>query len=99
MEEAKATLFVIASRDELPWASELTRADCSGVLGTVPPRPPVSPCEYLHDLIWKVPPRPRGMIPPVGDAFDDGSVRIPAIVSANAGAPYTAIEWQFKPRK
>ncbi|HEX7836053.1 MAG TPA: hypothetical protein VF469_01255 [Kofleriaceae bacterium] len=98
-EAAMTTLFVIASGEELPWARDLMRADCSSLVGTMPVDPPVTPCDHLYGLIWKIPKRPRGMVPPVVDAFQDGRIRIPAIVSENRGAPYTAIEWQWKPRK
>jgi len=95
---AMTVLFVIASRDELPWARELTHTDCSSQIGATPARPPVTLCDHLHGLMWKIPPRIRGMVPPVVDAFDDGGLRIPAIVSQHRGESFTAIEWQFKPR-
>jgi hypothetical protein len=93
------TLIVIASSEELAWARDLTTVDGSGMVGKPRPVAPVTACDHVYGLIWKVPPRPRGMVPPVVDQLDDGGVRLPAIVSRNAGAPYTAIEWQFKPRR
>ncbi|HET7500354.1 MAG TPA: hypothetical protein VFK02_05100 [Kofleriaceae bacterium] len=92
------TLIVIASSEDLPWASDLVRVDCSAVMDRMPPKPPVTVCDHLYGLFWKVPPRPRGMIPPDVDMFEDAGARIPAIVVAHRGAPYTAVEWQFKPR-
>jgi hypothetical protein len=98
-EAAMTTLLVIASRDELPWARDLTRADCASLVDKRPPDPPITACDHLYGLFWKIPPRPRGMVPPVVGAFQDGETRMPAIVAEHSGAPYTAIEWQFKPRK
>ncbi|HMG20442.1 MAG TPA: hypothetical protein VK607_03965 [Kofleriaceae bacterium] len=95
---AMTVLFVIASRDELPWARDLTHTDCSSLIGVMPAVPPVTLCDHLHGLMWKIPPRIRGMVPPEVDAFDEAGLRIPAIVSQHHGESYTAIEWQFKPR-
>lgn len=93
------TLIVIASSEELAWARDLTTVDCKPMVGKPRPVSPATTCEHVYGLIWKVPPRPRGMVPPEVAELDDGGVRLPAIVSANEGAPYTAIEWQFKPRR
>jgi len=32
-------------------------------------------------------------------AANKGDDKIPAIVAEHIGAPFTALEWQFKPRK
>lgn len=95
---AMDTLVVVASSAELPWARDLTRRNCADVIDKMPADPPVTPCDHLYGLIWKAPRRPRGLVPPVVDFFDDSGVRIPAIVAEHRGSPYTAIEWQFKPR-
>jgi hypothetical protein len=97
-EATMTTLLVIASSEELPWARDLTRADCASLVNKMPPVPPVTACDHLYGLFWKIPKRPRGLVPPVVDSFQDGGTEVPAIVAAHAGAPYTAIEWQFKPR-
>jgi hypothetical protein len=98
-EATMMTLFVIASREELPWARDLTRTDCSILLGKMPPEPPSTACDHLYGLSWKVPRRPRGMIPHKIEFFQDGGIEIPAIVAAHSDAPYTALEWQFLSRE
>ena len=98
-EATMTTLFVIASSEELPWARDLTRADCSALVDKMPPDPPTTACDHLYGLFWKVPKRPRGMVPPKVEVFQDGTTQISAIVAEHSGAPYAALEWQFKPRK
>jgi hypothetical protein len=92
------TLVVVASREELPWARDLTRMDCSHVVDQMPVEPPNSLCDHLYGLYWKTPRRPRGLVPHRVEFFEEGGARIPAIVAEHRGAPYTALEWQFKPR-
>lgn len=94
-----SNLFVIASSEELPWARDLTRTNCSSLVGKPPPNPPATPCDHLYGLYWKIAARPRGMVAPKVDFFDDGGTRFPAIVDENSGTPYAVLEWQFKPRK
>jgi hypothetical protein len=98
-EATMTVLLVIASGEELPWLRDLTRTDCSMLEGNMPPDPPISACDHLYGLFWKVPKRPRGIVPPKLGFFEDDGTRIPAIVAQHSGAPYTAIDWQFKPRK
>jgi hypothetical protein len=93
------TLLVIGSRDELPWARDLIRADCSSLVGKMPADPPTTACDHLHGLFWRVPPQPRGPIPPKVGLFRDVGIQMPAIVAEHRGAPYVALEWQFKPRE
>lgn len=95
---AMTTLLVVASVEELPWLRDLARADCASLVGKMPAEPPVTACDHLYGLFWKVPKRPRGLVPPEVDVFQEEATRIPAIVAEHSGAPYTAIEWQFKPR-
>jgi hypothetical protein len=95
---AMTTLLVIASGDELPWLRDLTRTDCASVVNQMPAEPPVSVCDHLYGLFWKIPKRPRGLVRPVVGSFEDGAIRVPAIVAEHRGSPYTAIEWQFQPR-
>jgi hypothetical protein len=95
-EATMTTLFVIGSRDELPWARDLGHASCASLVGKLPPAPPATACDHLYGLFWKIPRRPRGLVPPTVDTLRDGSAAVPAIVSEHSGAPYTAIEWQFK---
>ncbi len=96
-EATMTTLFVIGSREALPWVRDLTHASCASLVGKMPPAEPTSACDHLYGLFWKIPRRPRGMVPPTVDSFQDGGTRVPAIVSEHSGAPYTAIEWQFRP--
>jgi hypothetical protein len=98
-EATMTTLLVIGSSEELPWVRDLTRTDCSSLVGKMPPDPPTTACDHLYGLFWKIPKQPRGLVPPVVDSFDDGGAKIPAIVAEHSGAPFTALEWQFKPRK
>lgn len=93
------TLFVVASSEELPWAHALTRENCSALVGGMPPEPPSSACDHLYGLFWKVPKRIRGRVPPKVERLAHGGVALPAIVASHAGAPYTAVEWLFKPRQ
>ena len=93
------TLLVIASSEELPWARDLTRTSCASLVGKMPPDPPATACDHLYGLFWKIPKRPRGMVPPKVEVFDEGGTRIPAIVAEHSGTPFTVLEWQFKPRK
>jgi hypothetical protein len=95
---AMATLIVVASADELPWLTDLVSADCSALENKMPPEPPITACDHLYGLFWKIPGRVRGIVPPEVDVFQDGDTRIPAIVAEHRGAPYTAIEWPFMPR-
>jgi hypothetical protein len=95
---AMTTLLVVAAREELPWLGELTRADCTALVGKRPPEPPVTACDRLYGLFWHIPGRVRGLIPPTIDHFQDGAVRVSAIVTHHSGAPYIAIEWPFQPR-
>lgn len=95
---AMTTLLVVASSEPLPWASELTRADCSALVGKMPPRPPVTACAHLYGLFWKVPKRVRGLVAPDVAVLEDGALKLPAIVAAHTGTPYTALEWQFTSR-
>jgi hypothetical protein len=97
-EATMTTLLVIASSEELPWARDLTRTDCSSLVGKMPPEAPATACDHLYGLFWKIPKKPRGMVPPKVDFFEDGGTRIPAIVAEHSGTPYTVLEWQFKPR-
>jgi hypothetical protein len=92
------TLLVVASTEELPWIKDLTRADCSSLVNKMPPDPPVTACDHLYGLFWKVPKQPRGLVPPEVDFFDDAGKHLPAIVATHSGAPYLALAWQFKPR-
>jgi hypothetical protein len=98
-EATMTTLFVIGAREELPWVRDLTHASCASLVGKMPPAQPTSACDHLYGLFWKIPRRPRGLVPPSVAYFQDGGTRVPAIVSEHSGAPYTAIEWQFKPAK
>jgi hypothetical protein len=97
-EATMMTLFVIASSEELPWARDLTRADCSELVGTMPAKTPTSACDHLYGLFWRVPMRVRGLVPPEIEFFDEGGTRIPAIVVDNSDEVYTALEWQFMAR-
>lgn len=98
-EDAKMTsLIVVASSQELPWLRDLTRTDCSTLVGEPPPDPPKTPCDHLYGLFWKIQKQPRGLVAPTIELLQDGSSRIPAIVAQSAGSPYTALEWQFRPR-
>jgi hypothetical protein len=97
-EATMTTLVVIASGEELPWLGDLTRTSCSDLVDKMPPDPPITACDHLYGLLWKVPPRPRGIVPVTIEPLEDGATRMPAIVAEHSGAPYTAIEWQFKPR-
>jgi hypothetical protein len=92
------TLVVIASSEELPWARDLTSTSCAHLVDKMPPEPPTTMCDHLYGLLWKVPRRPRGLVPPDVEFFDEAGARVPAIVARHRGAPYTAVEWQFKPR-
>lgn len=94
---AMTTLFVVASPDPLVWLDELSRADCTAVVGKLRPRPPVTACDRLYGLFWTVPGRVRGMVAPSIGHIDAGGSVVPAIRAAHRGAPYTAIEWQFQP--
>jgi hypothetical protein len=94
---AMTGLFIIASSEELPWARDLTRVDCSAVASRSPQQPPVTICDHLLGLLRKVI-RIRGLVAPTIDTLADGSAQLPAIVAENHGAPYTVIEWLFKPR-
>jgi hypothetical protein len=91
-------LIVVAAFAELPWLRDLTHASCAHLVGKLPPNPLVTACDHLYGLFWKVPMRPRGMIPPRVEMLDDGDARIPAIVEQHLGAPYTALEWQLRLR-
>ncbi|MCG8416874.1 MAG: hypothetical protein MJE77_02880 [Proteobacteria bacterium] len=93
------TMFVIASSQKLDWVENLTNKDCSALVGQMPPDPPKNECDHLYGLFWKVPSRVRGRVPPPVEYFTtaDGT-RLPAIVASQSGAPYTAVEWLFKPR-
>jgi hypothetical protein len=97
-EATMTTLVVIGSREELPWLRDLTRASCANLVDTQPADPPITACDHLYGLLWKVPPRPRGLVPLQVELLEDGETRTPAIVAAHSGAPYTAIEWQLRPR-
>src|SRR5262245_19691123 len=92
------TLFMVASSVELAWARDLAHSDCSSLIGQMPPDPPATPCDHLYGLFWKVPMRPRGLVPPKVEFFREGGIQIPAITVAHSGAPYTAVEWQFMSR-
>jgi hypothetical protein len=98
-EAAMTTLIVIGSAEELPWARDLTRMSCAQLVGTPRPVAPETACDHLYGLFWRIPPRVRGLEPPEVGVLEDGAARIPAVVSSNRGAPYTALEWQFKPKK
>jgi hypothetical protein len=50
-------------------------ADCSSLVGKMPPNPPVTACDHLYGLFWKILPAVRGMVPPEVDVFDDGRYR------------------------
>jgi hypothetical protein len=91
------TLIVIASRAELPWARDLVPTSCADLVDKMPAQPPVALCDHLHGLAWKVPPRIRGMVPPVVDFFHDGTARLPGVVVEHRDAPFVAVEWQFIP--
>jgi hypothetical protein len=97
-EATMTTLVVIASSVELPWLADLTRTSCLDLVDKMPPDPPITACDHLYGLLWKVPPRPRGIVPVTIELLQDGGTRMPAVVAEHSGAPYTAIEWQFKPR-
>lgn len=98
-EARMTTLFVIASAGELPWARDLTREDCSDLVGKMPSESPQTACDHLYGLFWKVPKRIRGKVPPRVERLKLDSVNLPAIVSEHSGSPYTAVEWLFKPRQ
>ena len=98
-EAAMTTLIVIGSGEELPWARDLTRTSCAHLVGKMPPDPPTTACDHLYGLFWRIPPRVRGLELPEVGVLEDGPARIPAIVAAHSGAPYVALEWQFKPKK
>jgi hypothetical protein len=70
---------------------------CADVVARRPANPPVTLCDHLLGLIWKVPPRIRGMVPPVVDFFRDGDARLPGVVVEHSDAPFVAVEWQFIP--
>lgn len=93
------TLFIVASSSPLDWAKNLSKEDCSALVGQMPPDPPKTACDHLYGLFWKVPGRPRGMVPPPVEYYrtQDGT-KLPAIVASHSGSPYVAVEWQFKPR-
>jgi hypothetical protein len=96
-EATMTTLFVVGSREQLPWARDLTQASCASLVGHMPTRPPTTACDHLYGLFWKAPRRVRGLVAPPVDVLEDGATRMPAIVSRQDDAPYAAIEWQFKP--
>jgi hypothetical protein len=98
-EAAMTLLFVVASAEELPWAKELTRTDCSHLKGQPVPEPQVTPCDHLVGLSGRVQPRMRGPGEPAIAMLEDGAAKVPALAVENRGAGYTALEWQFKPRK
>jgi hypothetical protein len=90
---------VIGSSEELPWACDLTRTSCAHLVGKPPPDPPVTPCDHLYGLFRRIQPRIRGLELPEVALLDDGGAQLPAIVATHRGAPYVALEWQFKPKK
>jgi len=87
-----------ASAEELPWARDLGCTDCSHLKGQPPPDPPITPCDHLYGLFRRVQPRFRGLVEPEVATLEDGAARVLAVVAENRGAPYTALEWQVKPR-
>ena len=93
------TLFVIASSSQLDWAKNLSKEDCSALVGQMPPDPPKTACDHLYGLFRKVPGRVRGQVPPTVEYYrtHDG-IKLPAVVTSHSGAPYVAVEWLFKPR-
>lgn len=91
-------LLVVASTDPLPWAASLSTTDCGHLVGQPPPDDPSEPCEHLYGLFWKIPPAVRGMVtPPQGTLEVDGR-ELPAQKGVHDGSPYTAVQFQFKPR-
>jgi hypothetical protein len=98
-EATMTTLIVIGSSEELPWACDLTRTSCAHLVGKPPPDPPVTPCDHLYGLFRRIQPRIRGLELPEVALLDDGGAQLPAIVATHRGAPYVALEWQFKPKQ
>jgi hypothetical protein len=98
-EATMTALLVIGSTEELPWARDLTRESCAHLLGKMPPDPPATVCDHLYGLFWRIPPGVRGLVLPETGVLEDGGVKLPAIAVAHSGTTYTALEWQFKPKK
>ena len=88
------TLWIVASRNELPWAVE--SVDCGPPdHGAPPPTSPVAELRALHSL---GPPRIRGLVAPPVANLDAGGRWLRAIDKRHSGNAPTAVSFDLKRR-
>jgi hypothetical protein len=88
------TLWIVASRRELPWAVE--SLDCGPPDYSAPP--PVSPVAELRALHALAPPRIRGLVAPPVANLDAGGRWVRAIDKRHSGEGPIAVSFDLKRR-